>query len=98
MDSDDVQRTLGRIEGMQGQILDELKHMRVELLRHESEDEKEFDYARDQRGKLYEKFDVIQSEVKSAKAAGKTALSIVTGFSMLVGFCISLLVNWWKAH
>lgn len=100
-DDDRVQRSLGRIEGMQGQILTELKAMRDDLGAHKNEDQRNFSAVRQLVYTKFdeqsvernthlaaqdEKLDGLKRDADRAKGAGVVIISILSILGTLATF------------
>jgi len=81
----EVQRTLGRLEGGQEQILDELKRLRVDFNGHVEADDK--------------RFGRIDADRNKAKGAGWAILGIFSACITFVGSAVlAVFEGWVKFH
>lgn len=95
----DVQRTLGRIEGTQGQILAELKSLRQDFGDHKNEDQVNFS---DMRASLYKEVGAQQKQIGQlkqdadrAKGAGWAILALLGGLASFVGGAVLAVLQGW---
>lgn len=84
----EVQRSLGRIEGLQGQLLGEFKS-------HRDEDKETFKAIVDRLNAQDAKIDDLQSERDRAKGAGKVILALLGSFSAFVGGAVIAVLEGW---
>lgn len=112
MSDGEVQRSLGRIEGTQEQILAELKTMREDFGAHKNEDQRNFSSLRklffeklEEQDETREKHlaaqDAVLAELKTdsdrAKGAGWVILGLLGGLASLVGSAVLAVVKGWVA-
>jgi len=88
----DVQRALGRIEGKQSQILDELQNLRSDFSAHKADDLENFSKV---RGLVFQQRDVGAAQVKllsdqreRVKGAGAVILAMLGALATFVGSAV----------
>jgi len=112
--TDEVQRSLGRIEGTQTRILDELTKLRDDFGAHKADDQRNFSSLRVDMKSQFEandrarnehlteqdtKLDIIQRDSDRAKGAGWAILGIMGLLASLVGGAVmAALSGWIKIH
>lgn len=110
--TDDVQRSLGRIEGKQEAILEQLKALTDRFGDHMNDDQRNFSSL---RKLLYEKLAEqdetrekhlasqdkiladIQTDANKAKGAGWVILGLLGGLASLVGSAVLAVIKGWIA-
>lgn len=110
----DVQRSLGRIEGTQEQILGELRSLRADFGEHKNDDQRNFSATRrlvyDELGKQNaareahlaeqdKKLDALKQDSDRAKGAGWVILGLLGSLATFVGGAVLAVVEGWiKVH
>lgn len=85
---EDVQRSLGRIEGAQEQILSELKILRINFAEHKADDTKNFNTVR-------EMIDELKQDSDRTKGAGWVLLGIFGLLATFLGGAFTALFTGW---
>jgi hypothetical protein len=112
--ADTVERSLGRIEGTQAQILAELKQLRTDFGDHKNDDQRNFSSVRalffdelkkqDAKRETHlaeqdSKLDALKADSDRAKGAGWAIISLLSGLAAFVGGAVlAVFEGWIKVH